>query len=107
MNIPPLIDEPISRSMASAGDLPPADRIQVFVQKAYEQFKSVDEGQVADYIPALAQVPRHLFGICVVGVHGEICTAGDTEREFSIQSLLKPFLFALICQRLAYPVRVE
>lgn len=40
--------------------------------EAYERFKSVDEGKNADCIPALARVPRELFGICVVGVSGGV-----------------------------------
>lgn len=85
-------------SPISTGHLPPPDRVRTMVDAAYDRFKSVDEGKVADYIPALATVPRHLFGISVVGTSGTIYTMGDTEYEFSIQSVSKPFVFALICQ---------
>jgi len=68
------------------------------VNEAHRRFASVDEGVVADYIPALAKVRRDLFGICVVGVNGAVHTAGDAEHEFSIQSVSKPFVFALVCQ---------
>ena len=66
--------------------------------EAHERFKSVDEGKKADYIPALAKVPSGLFGVCVVGTSGIPYTAGDAQYEFSIQSVSKPFVFALICQ---------
>ena len=66
--------------------------------EAHERFKAIGEGRNADYIPALAQVPGNLFGVCVVGTSGTAYTAGDTEYEFSIQSVSKPFVFALICQ---------
>ena len=66
--------------------------------EAHERFKSIGEGKNADYIPALAEVPGDLFGVCVVGATGTAYTAGDTEYEFSIQSVSKPFVFALICQ---------
>ena len=50
--------------------------------------------------PALARVPRELFGICVVATSGDECAAGDAEAEFAIMSVAKPFVFALVCQSL-------
>ena len=50
--------------------------------------------------PALARVPRELFGICVVATSGDECAAGDAEVEFAIMSVAKPFVFALVCQSL-------
>lgn len=82
----------------STGHLPPTDRVQSLVQEAYERFQSVAEGKVADYIPALASVSPDLFGICIVSVDGQVAAVGDVDIPFSIQSLSKPFVFALICQ---------
>ena len=39
-----------------------------------------------------------LFGICVVGTSGRLYEAGDTEYKFSIMSVAKPFVFALVCE---------
>ena len=66
--------------------------------EAHARFRGVDDGKVADYIPALAKVPRHLFGVCVVGVNGAVHEVGDTAHPFTIQSVSKPFVFALVCQ---------
>jgi glutaminase len=85
-------------SPISTGHLPPTEQVRSLVAEAYSRYQSVDEGRVADYIPGLAQVPRHLFGLCVVEVNGAIDAAGNTDYEFSIQSVSKPFVFALICQ---------
>ena len=85
-------------SCVSTGHLPPAERVRALVAEAHERFKSIGEGRNADYIPALAKVPGDLFGVCVVGTSGTAYAAGDTEYEFSIQSVSKPFVFALICQ---------
>lgn len=98
MNTRTLTDETTLRSTVSTGHLPSADRVQALVNEAYERCRLVDAGKVADYIPALAQVPRQLFGICIVGVNGEVYAVGDIDYHFSIQSLSKPFLFGLICQ---------
>ena len=85
-------------SPVSTGHLPPAERVRALVAEAHERFKSIDEGKNADYIPALAKVPSELYGLCIVGTSGTAYAAGDTEFEFSIQSVSKPFVFALICQ---------
>lgn len=74
--------------------------VGALVKEAHERFRSSQEGSVADYIPALADTPVDLFGICVAGTSGLVCVAGDSEYEFSIQSVSKPFVFALICQAL-------
>jgi glutaminase len=91
-------DPKSSSSPISTGHLPPVDRVQSLVDEAYNRFRSVDAGNVADYIPALAKVDPELFGLCVVEVNGAVHTAGNTDVEFSIQSVSKPFVFALICQ---------
>jgi glutaminase len=92
------LDEAAGPSYVSTGHLPPAERVDTLLAEAYARFKSLDEGKVADYIPALARTPRALFGLCVVESNGSVHAAGDTEYEFSIQSVSKPFVFALVCQ---------
>lgn len=82
----------------STGRLSTPETVAHLVAEAQARFRSNDEGQVADYIPALAQVPGPLFGICLAGVSGECFAAGDADYEFTIQSISKPFVFALICQ---------
>ncbi|QMV15567.1 Glutaminase 2 [Vibrio spartinae] len=47
------------------------------------------QGQVADYIPALAQVQADKLGIAILTNEGELFQAGDAEEGFSIQSISK------------------
>ena len=82
----------------STGHLPAAEQVQMLVQDAYERFKSDDTGRNADHYPALAAVPRHLFGVCVAGIDGTVYAAGDTDYPFTIMSVAKPFVFALVVQ---------
>ena len=82
----------------STGQLPSMAQVQELVDRTFEKYRSVDDGAVADYIPALASARCDLFGICVVGVAGHVCEVGDTQHRFSIQSVSKPFVFALVCQ---------
>jgi len=49
------------------------------------------KGQVADYIPALANVPPTKFGMAIATVDGTVHTVGDAEEAFSIQSISKAF----------------
>ncbi|WP_244981712.1 glutaminase [Corallococcus exercitus] len=49
---------------------------------------------------ALARVAPRLFGACVVGINGSRHGAEDTWPPFSIMSVSKPFLYALVCQAL-------
>ena len=55
-----------------------------------EQVKPLmGKGKVADYIPALADVSPHHFGIAVYDVSGQVFQAGDADVPFSIQSISK------------------
>ena len=65
---------------------------------AYNQYKALNEGKNADYIPALAQVPSTYFGIALCTADGKVHEAGDTKQLFSIQSISKVFTAALVMQ---------
>ena len=49
----------------------------------------------ADYIPELARVNPDLFGIALATVDGKVYTAGDADVSFTIQSVSKPFVYAI------------
>jgi len=74
------------------------------VTEAYKKFESDKQGQNSQVYPALARVPTRLFGICVVDTTGNIYGAGDEEYEFTIMSVSKPFIFALVCQEIGVEV---
>jgi glutaminase len=93
-------DESAGAVFVSTGHLPPSDRVQALVAEAYERFRSHTDGANSQVYPALARVPRDLFGICVVGTTGSVHAVGDATHEFSIMSVSKPFVFALVCQRM-------
>lgn len=93
------MDAPGAMSV-STGHLPPAEQIRALVREAWERFAPVTEGRVADYIPALAAADPALFGLCITGADGRSFAIGDADHPFSIQSMSKPFVFALVCQAL-------
>lgn len=84
----------------STGGLPDTKVVQALVAEAHNRYKSLNEGAMADYIPALARTDRKLFAICVADTGGALYSAGDAGYEFTIQSVAKPFVFALVCQAL-------
>lgn len=92
----PIEDDPAP--LVSTGRLPTRKDVVRHVHAAYQRYRDNEDGRVADYIPALAQVPRHLFGIAAVGSDGTIVEVGDVGHPFSIQSVSKPFVYALAMQ---------
>ncbi len=82
----------------SNGRLPSPECVQNLIEETHAKFRTVNEGANADYIPALAGAPTESFGICLTETSGVVHEAGDTNTPFSIQSVSKPFVFALICQ---------
>ena len=82
----------------STGRLPPSDLVSSLVDEAHLRFKSDTGGKNSGVYPALARMPSTLFGICVVGTGGNVYAAGDADYAFSIMSVSKPFVFALVCQ---------
>jgi glutaminase len=52
-------------------------------------------GAVSDYIPELATVDPSLLGVSLSTVDGAVYGTGDTDVEFTIQSISKPFVYAL------------
>jgi len=87
-------------SYVSTGHLPSPEQVKALVDEAYQRYRSDTEGKNSDVYPALARVPSELFGVCVVGTSGNVHAVGDTDYEFSIMSVSKPFVFALVCQEL-------
>jgi glutaminase len=92
----PSIAEPLERPYVSTGHLPEPEMVQKLVSDAHRRFNSNGDGQNSQVYPALAEIPAELFGISVAGTSGHLDEAGDTASEFSIMSVSKPFVFALV-----------
>lgn len=95
-----IIDGGDHYSYVSTGHLPPREQVVRLVDEVYTRYKSNTDGKNSQVYPALADVPSELFGICVVGTNGEVYAVGEAEHEFSIMSVSKPFVFALVCQEI-------
>ncbi|MFO0911637.1 MAG: glutaminase A [Pirellulales bacterium] len=84
----------------STGVLPESGRVAELVERAHAMFRTNTDGKNSQVYPALARVPSELFGVCVVGTSGQALAAGDADYPFAIMSVSKPFVFALLCERL-------
>jgi glutaminase len=62
---------------------------------AAEVAARLDRGEVATYIPELANVDARAFGIVAIDASGQVAAAGDADTPFSIQSISKVFTLTL------------
>ncbi|WP_433734555.1 glutaminase A [Nocardia sp. CA-129566] len=65
------------------------------VADVHQLCRADDSGDLADYIPELAAVQPDSFGLCLATADGRVYGAGDVNTEFTIQSISKPFTYAL------------
>lgn len=83
-------------SFANSSCLP--KDIKTTLTKVYQQYKNTQAGKNADYIPELAKVNPSLFGIAIITVDGQMESIGDANVPFAIESISKPFVYALALQ---------
>jgi glutaminase len=65
------------------------------LHQIFEKIAGVDDGSLATYIPQLGKADPSWFGISVATVDGAVHSVGDAEIPFTIQSISKPFAYAL------------
>lgn len=73
--------------------------ISRFATHLHEKYRSNHDGKVATYIPELGKANPDHFGISVVTVDGQEFSVGDTQTEFTIQSICKPVAFLMALGR--------
>jgi glutaminase len=59
-----------------------------------------EPGRVADYIPELQYADPEAFGIVLESHEGDVYAAGESDMPFTIQSISKPFVYALAVEAL-------
>lgn len=69
-----------------------------YLQHVLQQCHDLHSGALADYIPELAQANPAHFALALSTMDGKIYAVGDSELEFTIQSMSKPFAYALAMQ---------
>jgi glutaminase len=84
----------------STGALPGSTRVAALVDEAHARFAGDRQGACSTVYPALAIVPPDLFGVCAVSADNQVHAVGDADVEFTLMSVAKPFVFALLCDAL-------
>ncbi|MFN5523693.1 glutaminase A [Bradyrhizobium sp.] len=72
--------------------MPPLQR---FLAACHADFGPDHDGTVANYIPELGKADPVHFGISLAALDGHVYEVGDSRVPFTIQSMSKPFVFAL------------
>ena len=87
-------------AMVSTGHLPADATVADLLRAAYDRHRDVPDGEVATYIPQLAGADPAWCAASVVAVTGRAFEVGHSAQRFSIQSVSKPFVLALVIEAL-------
>lgn len=77
---------------SKCGPLSPIDEV---LHSVYNQFRNDFRGTLADYIPELLKANPYHFGISIATIDGKIYEVGDSDQNFTIQSISKVFIYGL------------
>ncbi|MGV0814871.1 glutaminase A [Mycolicibacterium boenickei] len=69
--------------------------VQQYLDQIRGEQVGLRDGALASYIPELAKVDPEGFGLSLSSSDGYVYESGDTALEFTIQSISKPFTYAL------------
>lgn len=69
--------------------------IQEMLEEVRARLSGWTEGRLADYIPELDKANGALFGLAMATLDGHVFETGDSTHQFTIQSVSKPFVYAL------------
>ncbi len=86
------VSPPAAAPSTWASSKPPLLR---FLDRCHADYLPENGGDVARYIPELAKADPSHFGIGLATLDGHVYEVGDTRVPFTIQSMSKPFVFAL------------
>lgn len=71
-----------------------------YLAHVLKQCNRNDQGALADYIPELASADPNKLALALSTIDGTTYATGDEDTEFTIQSMSKPFAYALALKHL-------
>ncbi|MFD3525811.1 glutaminase A [Streptomyces sp. NPDC058653] len=80
--------------------VPATDVITDALVELQRRVATLDEGEVASYIPQLATADPRTFGIALTSMGGNHYWSGGVDTPFTLQSVSKPFVYALVLAEL-------
>ena len=75
--------------------IPEFDRFSGDIEKIFEKVSLNEDGEVASYIPQLANVDPGQFGMSLCTIDGQRFSLGDYKTDFCVQSCTKPVNYCL------------
>lgn len=76
------------------------DPIRAALDSVLDVARPHTDGALASYIPELTRADPEALGAALASVRGSVHESGDSETTFTIQSVSKPFVFAIALERL-------
>jgi glutaminase len=73
--------------------------LQAELNAIFDDVAGMQGGELADYIPALQAANPDWFGVSLVTVDSHRYDIGDSEQSFTIQSVSKPFAYAMALEK--------
>jgi glutaminase len=95
---------PAPERFVSSGSLPGRATVQQVLDDVHAHLQSERGGALSQVYPALAGADPDAFGLAVVSVTGEHVVTGDADVPFTIMSVAKPFVFALVSEAVGVDV---
>jgi glutaminase len=77
-----------------------AQLVQRYLDRIRAEHADCAEGALASYIPELTRVDPNGFGLSLSSSDGFVYESGDARVEFTMQSISKPFTYALALDRM-------
>ncbi len=74
--------------------------VQGYLDGILAEHAGVSDGALASYIPELAEVDPTGFGLALSSSDGYVYESGDADVQFTMQSISKPFTYALALDQL-------
>ena len=75
------------------------DPIRAALDSVLDVARPHTDGALASYIPELTRADPEALGAALASVRGSVHESGDSETTFTIQSVSKPFVFALALEQ--------
>ncbi len=103
MDAQPHVDKPKTIHISANSNSGPSAAIQPFLKSLsslYGELTALGGGEVATYIPELAKADPRDLSVAIATLDGEVYAVGDFDKEFTIQSVSKPFAYAALLDRL-------
>ncbi|NNK01460.1 MAG: glutaminase A [Desulfatitalea sp.] len=72
--------------------------MSAFLRQIYHKYLPLKIGRPSRILPQLAAADPDDFAVCAVMVSGRAHTAGECEKNFTLQSISKPFVYGMALQ---------